>query len=87
MAVEDLVDDFWREALSSNATGPEAEAKWNAFFLNLQARAIRFPKQAQDEVLWRAVARNAECIAIAKGDLDALRKKLGLPAQKKSWWR
>ncbi|MBI5260869.1 MAG: hypothetical protein HY852_03505 [Bradyrhizobium sp.] len=79
MAVEDLVDDFWREALSSNLDGPQAQAKWNAFILGLRARVVRFPQNAQDEVFLRAAARNAECIAIARVSLDALRKKLGVP--------
>jgi hypothetical protein len=78
MAIEELVDDFWREALTSNLTALQAQAKWIAFVSDLQARTAGFPKEAQDEVFLRAASRNAECIAIAKGDLDALREKLGL---------
>jgi hypothetical protein len=80
MAVEDLVDDFWREALISNLDGPQAEAKWNAFLLGLQDRVARFPQEAQDEVFQRAATRNAECIAIARENMDALREKLGVRA-------
>jgi hypothetical protein len=79
MAVEDLVDDFWRDALSANLDGPQAQAKWNAFILGLKVRVVRFPQEAQDEVFLRAATRNAECIAIARVNLDALRKKLGGP--------
>jgi hypothetical protein len=80
MAVEDLVDEFWREALMSNATGAQAQAKWNAFIYELQARVAHFPQEERDEVFLRAVKRNAECIAIARVNLDALREKLGIPA-------
>lgn len=79
MAVEDLVDDFWRDALTANLSGEQAQAKWMAFVTDLHARVAHFPKDAQDEVLLRAVTRNAECIGIAQVSLDALRKKLGLP--------
>lgn len=79
MAVEDLVDDFWRDALISNATGPQTQAKWMAFVSDLQARVARFPKGAQDEVLLRAITRNADCIGIAQVSLDALRGKLSIP--------
>ncbi|EAQ35613.1 hypothetical protein NB311A_17594 [Nitrobacter sp. Nb-311A] len=38
MAIEDLVDDFWREALTANlTTGPQAQAKWVSFVYDLQA--------------------------------------------------
>jgi hypothetical protein len=80
MAVEDLVEEFWRDALISNATGAQAQAKWNAFIHELKARVAHFPQEAQDEVFLRAAKRNAECIAIARINLDALREKLGIPA-------
>jgi hypothetical protein len=80
MAVEDLVDDFWRDALRSNATGAQAQAKWNAFIYGLKDRVGHFPQEAQDEVFLRAANRNAECIAIARASLDALRVRLGVPA-------
>lgn len=79
MAVEDLVDDFWRDALTSNLNGSQAQAKWMDFVYDLQARVARFPKEAQDEVFMRAATRNAECMGIAQVSLDALRQKLGLP--------
>lgn len=79
MAVEDLVDDFWRDALMSNLTGAQAQAKWIAFVSDLQARVAPFPNEAREEVILRAVTRNAECIGIARIDLDALRAKLGIP--------
>jgi hypothetical protein len=80
MAIEDLVDDFWRESLTANLSGPQAQAKWTSFVTDLQARVAPFPKDAQDEILWRAATRNAECIGVAQVSLDALRRKLGLPA-------
>lgn len=80
MAVENLVDDFWREALIANATGPQAQGKWDAFIHGLKDRVAHFPQDAQDEVFLRAATRNAECIAIARVSLDALREKLGVPA-------
>jgi hypothetical protein len=46
----------------------------------LQDRVARFPQEAQDEVFGRAATRNAECTAIARESLDALRKKLGVRA-------
>jgi len=78
MAIEDLVEEFWREALISNLDSSQAQAKWNAFMLELQDRVTRFPQEAQDEVFRRAAKRNAECIAIARSSIDTLRKKLGL---------
>ena len=65
MAIEDLVDDFWRDALISNLDGPQTQAKWNAFILGLKDRVARFPQEAQDEIFLRAAKRNGECIAIA----------------------
>ncbi|WAB76716.1 hypothetical protein [Rhodopseudomonas palustris] len=79
MSIEDLVDDFWRDALRSNATGEEAQAKWLAFVQGLQDRVAYFPKEAQDEVFLRAVTHNAQCIGMARVDLDALRQRLGVP--------
>ena len=78
MAVEDLVDNFWRDALTLKLDGPQAEAKWNAFILGLKVRVVRFPQEKQDEVFLRAAARNAECIAIARVSLEALKQKLGV---------
>jgi hypothetical protein len=52
MAIEDLVDDFWRDALISDLDVPQAQAKWNAFLLELKDRVVRFPQQAQDEVFF-----------------------------------
>ena len=78
MAIEDLVDDFWRDALRSNPEGPQAQAKCNAFILDLRDRVAPFPQKAQDEIFRRAANRNAECIAIARVSLDALREKLAV---------
>ena len=80
MAIEDLVDDFWRDALRSNPNGPQAQAKWNTFILGLKDRVARFSQEAQDEIFLRAAKRNEECIAIARVSLDELRKKLGVSA-------
>ena len=78
MAIEDLVDDFWREALAANLDGAQAQAKWMEFIYGLQERVAAFPKEAQDEVFMRAAVRNAECIGIAQTNLKALKKKLGV---------
>ena len=45
MAIEDLVDDFWRDALISDLDVPQAQAKWNAFLLELKDRVVRFPNR------------------------------------------
>ena len=81
MAVEDLVDDFWRDALRSKASGPQAEAKWNEFIHGLKHRVANFPQEAQDEVFMRAAKHNAGRMAIARKSLDALRVELGLPLE------
>lgn len=78
MAIEDLVDDFWRESLAANLDGPQAQAKWMEFIHSLQTRVANFPKEAQDQVFMRAAVRNAECIGIAQVSLKSLRKKLGV---------
>ncbi|MDO9297478.1 hypothetical protein [Bradyrhizobium sp.] len=80
MAVEDLVDDYWRDVLISKATGAQAQEKWNVFIHGLKDRVAHFPQEAQDEVFLRGAKHNAECIAIARVSLDALREKLGIPA-------
>jgi len=46
MAIEDLVDDFWRDTLTSKLSGPQAEAKWNALIYGLKDRVANFPKDA-----------------------------------------
>ena len=79
MSVEDLVDDFWRESLAANLDGPQAQAKWNAFIFGLRDRVAKFPQPAQDEVFLRAAVHNANRIAVARENLDALRKQLGVP--------
>ena len=59
MAVEDLVDDFWREALTSNLTGPQAQAKWTTFIYDLQAplQTVGSPKSPPRHLLAHQLGR------------------------------
>jgi hypothetical protein len=79
MSVEDLVDDYWRETLTANLNGPQAQAKYNDFIYGLRDRVAKFPQEAQDEVFLRAAKHNAGRIAQARVSLNFLREKLGVP--------
>ncbi|WP_029585797.1 hypothetical protein [Bradyrhizobium sp. URHD0069] len=72
----DQLDDFWREALQSNAYD---QTKYTDLLKRLQDQVSHLPQEEQDKFFMPFVTRNAEYIAIAKRDKDALRVRLGVP--------
>jgi hypothetical protein len=49
MAVEDLVDEFWRNALRANPSGAQAQAKWITFIQELKDRVANFGNYILDK--------------------------------------
>jgi len=72
----DELDDFWRDALRSNAYD---QTKYTHLINRLQAQVAHLPQAEQEGFFKLLVERNAEYIAIAKRDKDALRVRLGVP--------
>jgi hypothetical protein len=77
----DELDDFWRETLQSNAYD---QTKYTDLLRRLQDQVSHLPQEEQDKFFMLFVARNAEYIAIAKRDKDALRIRLGVPVSSPS---
>ncbi|MCA6108079.1 hypothetical protein [Bradyrhizobium cenepequi] len=77
----DQLDDFWREALRSNAYD---QTKYTDLLKRLHDQVSHLPQSEQDKFFLPFVARNAEYIAIAKRDKDALRVRLGVPVSSPS---
>ena len=77
----DQLDDFWRETLQSNAYD---QTKYTDLLKRLQALVAHLPQAKQDKFFMPFVTRNAEYIAIAKRDKDALRVRLGVPVSSPS---
>jgi hypothetical protein len=77
----DQLDEFWRETLQSNAFD---QTKYTNLLQRLQAPIAHLSQAEQDRFFMPFVARNAEYIAIAKRDKDALRLRLGLPVSSPS---
>jgi hypothetical protein len=55
------------------------QTKYTDLLTRLQAQVAHLPQVEQDKFFVPFVARNAEYIAIAKRDKDALRVRLGVP--------
>ena len=66
----DQLDDFWRETLQSKAYD---QTKYTDLLKRLQDQVSHLPQEEQDKFFMPFVTRNAEYIAIAKRDKDALR--------------
>jgi len=69
------LDDFWRESLQTNTPNM---ARYYDIVSQLQALIELLPLSAQDRFMTPLVARNAEYIAIAKQDKNALKVRLGM---------
>lgn len=70
------LDDFWREALQSDAYD---HTKYTDLLTRLHDQVSHLPQAEQDKFFMPFVTRNAEYIAIAKRDKDALKARLGIP--------
>jgi hypothetical protein len=66
----DQLEDFWRETLQSNAYD---QSKYADLMKRLQGQVAHLPQADQDKFFMPFVTRNAEYIAIAKRDKDALK--------------
>ncbi|MBB2964738.1 hypothetical protein [Methylobacterium sp. R2-1] len=77
---DDRQDDFWRQTLAQGVGNQKAFlAKYEAFVKGMQADAAHLPQAEQDAIFGRVVARNAEYMALAQVDREALKAKLGMP--------
>lgn len=73
-------DTFWRGMFVSGITDRIViEAKWIAFCNGLLSRISHLPQVKQDEIFTQLLTRNAEYIALARQDREALKARLGLP--------
>jgi hypothetical protein len=78
----DQLDNFYRECFQMNFWGGDRkvfESKYADLMKRLQAQVAHQPQAEQDKFFMPFVTRNAEYIAIAKRDKDALRVRLGVP--------
>ena len=73
------LDDFWRENLGRHRK--TIERKYTDFIKRLQGQVAHLPQAEQDWLCTQLFNRNAVYIATANGDRNALRVRLGLPAQ------
>ena len=78
------VDDFWREAIQMDIMRdwPLFETKYADFVQRVgdQVSQTHLPDEEQARLIRQVFGRNAEYIAMAKQDKDALKAKLGVPA-------
>jgi hypothetical protein len=79
MSVED-----WREALRSNSTGAQAQAKYSAISSRAASPGLQLPQEAQDEVFLRAARRNEEYIGERS---RAGRARIIQHCIPPAWWR
>lgn len=81
MNVEEIQDNFWREALAMDPNNSKGmQVKYAQFMQNVQNEISHLSQTEQDEILKGLVSRNSEYMSIAKTDRNALRMKLGMPS-------
>lgn len=79
--LRDQQDAFWRELVVRGIPNPTAfQAQWVQFVAQLQTQVAHLPQPEQDGVMTRVVLRNAEYIALAQKDREALKARLGVSA-------
>jgi hypothetical protein len=72
-------DAFWRELVARGIPNQNAfQVQWVQFVTKLQAQVAHLPQPEQDGIMTRVVLRNAEYIALAQKDRDALKARLGV---------
>jgi hypothetical protein len=86
LSAVDQLDDFYRESFRMNYFGDREDflKRYADLFKRLQAQVAHLPQVEQDKFFMPIVTRNAEYIAIAKRDKDALRIRLGVPVSSPS---
>lgn len=63
-----------------NSQPERFQVQWAQFLANLQAQVSHLPQPEQDGIITRVVLRNAEYIALAQKDREALKAQLGVSA-------
>ena len=85
MNLLEQLDDFWRECLQSSGGDKEFfESKYADFVQRVGDQVSHLPDEEQNRLVKQVFDRNAEYIAIAKRDKDALRVRLGVPVSSPS---
>ena len=81
MNVLEQVDDFWREALQLDIMSNFNffQTKYAALVQRIGDQVSHLPDEEQARLIREAFDRNAEYIALAKQDKNALKVKLGVP--------
>lgn len=75
MNLLEQLDDFWRETLQSGAYN---QTKYTDLMKRLQDQVSHLPDEEQNRLVKPLVDRNAEYIAMAKRDRNALKVRLGV---------
>lgn len=77
--LKDQQDDFFRNLLANGIPDPKRfQLRWEQFIAHLQSQIDHLPKPEQDGIMTRVALRNAEYMALAKSDREALRARLGV---------
>src|SRR4051812_43292302 len=81
MNLLEQVDDFWREALQLDIMRDlnAFQNKYADLVKRVGDQVSHLPEEEQDRLVRQAFDHNAEYIALAKQDKDALKVKLGVP--------
>jgi hypothetical protein len=75
------LDAFWRGLFAQGTPSPQSiQVQWGQFIGGLQAQVSRLSQPEQDGLLTRVALRNAEYLAIAGKDREALKSQLGATA-------
>jgi len=79
--LRDQQDAFWRQLVVNGIPNPRAfQAQWAGFVAQLQSQVAHLPQPEQDGIITRVVLRNAEYMALAEKDREALKARLGVLA-------
>ncbi|MFA4892118.1 hypothetical protein [Brevundimonas sp.] len=77
--LKDQQDVFFRELLVNGISNRRTfQARWEQFIAQLQAQVAHLPQAEQDGIMTRVVIRNAEYMALAQNDREALEAILGV---------
>ncbi|TFW12197.1 hypothetical protein EGY25_09140 [Brevundimonas intermedia] len=77
--LRDQQDAFFRDLLTKGIPDPKRfQLRWEQFIAHLQSQINHLPKAEQDGIMTRVVLRNAEYMALAKSNREALKARLGV---------
>jgi hypothetical protein len=78
------LDECWREMFAmfghDEVDRSAIQTKYAEFVAKIQAQVSHLPQPEQDWLMLQVASRNAEHIALARRDHNALKARLGLPA-------